>query len=136
MGRIAKTSQGPRMRIWGVLIPMINDSPLIGQGLRAAQNATGYYAHNTYLDLIVDTGFIGLLLFFLPIIPAYLMLPNTRKNNNIAYVTKPWIQMLIMLSMFLVFFSCGTHPFYWFVFSMIILSSRLKETLHEQPATC
>lgn len=43
-------------------------APLLGEGLCASSNYFGTYSHNNYIELLMNTGIIGLIVFYIPII--------------------------------------------------------------------
>jgi O-antigen ligase len=59
-----------RSDIWQILVPLAMKTPLLGHGIggfwtTAMRERTSSHAHNGYLDMLLNLGFIGLLLFFL-----------------------------------------------------------------------
>lgn len=137
--RFSDISGTKREAMWNILTPMIAESPLWGHGLRAAQKTLHFYSHNTYLDLLVDTGMIGMVLFLLILFSLYLFLLDMQKNkqlhNNISKSLVPWKYMCVIIPQFIFFFSFGTNPFIWLVFGMILASYVLKKEFNEQYIT-
>jgi exopolysaccharide production protein ExoQ len=80
-GAIEALGRGPdltgRMRLWPLVIYAIDDSPILGHGYAAFWSTHGgladyielslgfrpFYAHNGFLDLALNTGLVGVLLF-------------------------------------------------------------------------
>jgi len=65
-----KGGDATRFRVWGAAIAMFKDSFLLGKGLgsfmgcfRQYSNLSIQYAHNCYLQILAETGLIGLLAF-------------------------------------------------------------------------
>ena len=65
-----KGGDATRFRVWGAAIAMFKDSFLLGKGLgsfmgcfRQYSNLTIQYAHNCYLQILAETGLVGLLAF-------------------------------------------------------------------------
>jgi O-antigen ligase len=72
-------------------------SPVIGRGLGYAES---YYAHNTYLDLAVQTGIIGVTLFVLIFFSAITKLVFVRRHNPnllFAHVALGWMGTILGL---------------------------------------
>jgi O-antigen ligase len=52
-----------RFQLWGMALNMWTESPIWGQGLGAFVTSHGIAAHNTFLEILADTGILGFLLF-------------------------------------------------------------------------
>jgi O-antigen ligase len=125
--RFADVTGGNRSYLLSVLLPMIGESPIWGHGLRSAQiELLGYYSHNTYLDVIVDMGLIGMALFSLIILSTLNLMVKVKKDSDVSQIAKPWFFMLIFTLFFSILFSFGTNPFIWLVLSMVVLSYRIS----------
>jgi len=66
--------RGSRLDLWADMLPMLKHSPLFGIGWNAFPTAYGYYqtvwrtdwvgaAHNEYLQVLLDTGLLGAVVF-------------------------------------------------------------------------
>jgi O-antigen ligase len=53
-----------RFTLWGLAFDMWAQSPIWGQGFGAFVMQHGMAAHNTFLEILADTGLLGFLLFF------------------------------------------------------------------------
>lgn len=88
-----------RADIWKVLVPYAMSSPLLGHGFGgfwtdAIRSITSSHAHNGYLDILLETGFLGLMLFSI----LFIM---TAKNAQRAMATNfswgtLWVCLLFM----------------------------------------
>lgn len=123
--RFSYVGSEKRNYLWGVLLSMIEERPLLGHGLRAAQDALHFYSHNTYLDILVDTGLIGAVIFVLVILAIFIIMMKNKKNREILDDVRPWNTMLIITLIFSFFFSFGTSPFVWLLLSMAISAYKL-----------
>jgi len=124
--RFTDISGGYRSYLWNILIHMISESPLWGHGLRTAQNVTGIYSHNTYIELLVDTGLIGATLFGLILLSVFILMLKVRNNRKITDAIRPWNFMFIYTLFFSFVFSFGTNPFFWLVLSMVVSSYKIN----------
>jgi len=108
----------PRFAEWGLIIKNGLHHILLGEGLRAAQTIlSGKYAHNSYLELLVDTGAIGLALFLL--LSGYLGLIAV-KSIRIRPELLPWVHTWIILLFMMFAFSLLQNPFYWMLAGVIV----------------
>jgi O-antigen ligase len=85
------------------------DSPIFGHGVRAFEKESGFgiYAHNNYLELLYDFGFVGFLFFYLPLAVAFVAaLVDLRRSR----VNRGWSALLLGLLVF------------WFVQDFFIVS--------------
>jgi len=75
---------------------IFQDSPIFGTGLNNFRVFLGKYAHNNYLELLVDVGFIGTLLFY----GIYVILfQGVTKMHNIVLRKYIFIMIIILLLM-------------------------------------
>lgn len=88
-----------RTDIWSYLVPYVMESPILGYGFGGFWNdehraATSSHAHNGYLDIIINIGFFGLILF------SIFLLDCCRKAHRTMaidfYLGCLWICTLMM----------------------------------------
>ncbi len=81
----------PRAKLWGAALQMFISNPLGGVGLGNFRVEVPKidpslqfweFSHNTFLDLLAETGIIGLMLFLLVVVSAF---RNYNKAANILY---------------------------------------------------
>ncbi len=90
---------------------------LIGNGLRSNQeNLFGSYSHNTYLDLLGETGLIGMLVWLA--ITGTITVQGVRAVRSTPSLT-PWLVVWLMTLVFFYGFSLLVAPYYWFVAAVI-----------------
>ena len=61
-----------RIDIWGNAFEMFIKNPFIGAGTGAFQANYGFYSHNIILDVLLQYGFIGFVLFFTAITKSFI----------------------------------------------------------------
>ncbi len=128
-----------RFEVWAAALMMFKDSPLIGRGLGLFMDylpqytwATGRYAHNCYLQMLAETGILGLLsfLYFLGVIILKGFTKLRMRFDNI------FAGMYFGLSVFLIhaffdnhFYSLKLYALFWVLasFATIILSTNQWE---------
>ena len=124
----AEGNQGSvRIALWQNGVTVILDSPLFGLGPGAFSGIEkpydGMEAHNTFIDLGVNAGLIGLL-FYLCLV--FLIIKLLYRKNKIMFV---WIISLILFS--------GFHfvlrqPIFWVYLLFPYLFVRQRDTLGEK----
>ncbi|MEM2786429.1 MAG: O-antigen ligase family protein [Candidatus Nitrosotenuis sp.] len=127
-GELAKrfqlTASAPRFEMWRLLIERGLDNVFFGKGLRGAEELlSGTYSHNSYLDLLVETGLIGFLIwsFFAFIVTSCAL----RRIDEQSLI--PWVQCWILLIGVLAAFSLIYSPFLWVVAAVILSCPSTRE---------
>ncbi len=123
----------PRTELWAATIEEINStgatSPvegstfdqtgrwIIGSGLRSNQIALdGKYSHNSYLDLLGETGLVGLLLWVaMTAAVTFRGIKELRRGSAVA----PWVALWVSALVFMFGFSLLAAPYYWFIAAVI-----------------
>jgi O-antigen ligase len=126
--RISGSMSTLRFALWQDLVEKLSQEPdyaVFGAGLRAIEETRGVYSHNSYLDLLFETGMIGLTLWavfaFFTTLQGVAMLPW-----RIGLL--PWLHAwLLTLFMYLTFSSIYL-PFSWLVAALIWSQSRREVT--------
>lgn len=110
--RIQLISESSRWDMWAKILEVSkkNWSPFVGLGLRGIQEILGgQYSHNTYLDILIETGLVGFFIWMLLIIYILICALKALKFPEML----PWIHTyFVMLIMFGVF-SLAYNPFFW-----------------------
>jgi O-antigen ligase len=107
-----------RLVYWKAVAPAIYEGPVTGHGLRAGQEILhGTYVHNSYLDLLVDTGLIGLALYL-----GLVAIVGARAFRLASQDVQalPWLHGWLLALIFFANFSLLFNPFSWVVFGTLI----------------
>jgi O-antigen ligase len=121
--RFSKISSAPRFAMWEELTRN-PEGLILGSGLRAAEVTLEAYSHNSYLDVLFETGIIGLAFFGL------FVLSTTKRGIVLLRWHSdllPWFHSwLFTLFMFLTL-SLVYNPFPWLI-AGLLWSQRRKES--------
>lgn len=111
-----------RLRLWSKAITMMSDHPLFGYGAGACigmklETVTICEIHNTLIDVIYQSGFIGgagLLLF---------LFITYREINSYDETKSIYRGLFISILIFSIFHFTIRHPIVWFIFAYILATS-------------
>ena len=104
------------MQIYITSVDLIIDNPIIGSGIKSFRNKCSQkthlpnrvcesHPHNFILDILNDTGLVGLLLIISPIlIMLYHIYREYLKGENRNNIISNWIYLAIILSISIQFF--------------------------------
>jgi len=123
--RIELIEQTPRFAMWRNLIDSMSNNwnPFFGTGLRGAQETLGgSYTHNSYFDVLFETGLPGLFLWLSLL--CYVTIVALRRIRSTHWV--PWIHTWLVLLVMFGAFSLVYNPFSWLISGMLC-SSYLNE---------
>lgn len=130
--RIELASVTPRFAMWATLLNT-ELNPLVGLGLRGVQEVLGgSYSHNTYLDIIFETGLIGMGIWgtvvFMVTIWGFAQMAELK--------VLPWVHTwLITLGMF-ASLSLAYNPFPWLVAAVLVGSADHRAAVERYGPPC
>lgn len=129
--RFQLTATTPRFAMWEEILNKLPSQLLLGKGLRSAEWAlAGRYSHNSYMDLLFETGIIGFILWaFFAIFVAI----KGFSNRNAELL--PWIHVWILTLFMILFFSLLYNPFLWLIAAILVGLSR-REAFQNERANC
>lgn len=115
----------PRISSWSILLTKFHHiwHALIGFGLRSAENTLGIFSHNTYIDLLFDTGIFGSLLWMIFMFSVFRKIRITINENPDIL---PWIHSLILILFSFLFYSLLHNPILWTVSAVIMSNKRYR----------
>ena len=106
MGTTTGTEDISRMVLVEYGLEWFKDSPVLGHGInnfRVLSNQTpmfmgmNFYAHNNYIELLVDVGIVGFIIYY----SCYFYFWKRLKRNIVNNPLKAWIITLIVVRLFL-----------------------------------
>lgn len=123
--RIELAGQTPRFAMWAHLLSGMEEhwNPFVGAGLRGAQaELGGAYSHNSFFDVLFETGLVGFLIWGFAMGYATLMALKRIRYS----VWWPWIHTWFVLLIMFGGFSLVYNPFPWLL-AGILVASPLQE---------
>lgn len=120
---LAASSSG-RDTIYKALVEIIRKSPAIGHGVGAAQRylGEGYTAHNIFLQILVETGIVGLICWSSVWFFCLIEYSRIGKARGIGFYRIVTMLGAISFGRLLVSSDMWLRPEYWFFTSMLISS--------------
>jgi O-antigen ligase len=119
--RAELASQSPRYAMWHQILSETAETwnPLIGAGLRGTEEILeGAYSHNSYLDVLFETGLVGLLIW--TFLMGYTTFCALRRIKYQEW--SPWVHSWFILIVMFAFFSLAYHPFTWLIVGILTAS--------------
>ena len=123
----ASEAGNPRFIIWKSLIPLFEEMPWYGLGLGSlwvfwpphrpfTDNSAGYFAHNDYMQIMLEAGYPGILLLVLLFIFILIHFIRTIKNNDLLL-----IQRAELVGIFSALVTFAAHSFFTYNFYILPL---------------
>jgi O-antigen ligase len=131
---VSDSSSTERIALWQEAVENIRERPFLGTGIGnyilairpADEYRTPYYAHNLYLDVATELGFVGLFFFLLILsIPFFGVLQNYLKTRNI-FLLSLFSALVLYLTHSLfetALFSVHILPLLLFVLALILTTT-------------
>ncbi len=119
---LAASSSG-RDVLYSYIIDLIKNNPIIGYGVGIVQVNLGSTAHNIFLQIFVESGFVGFLIWTLIWIFCIKKYIKIIRLNNIESYKIITLLISISLGRLLISSDMWLRPEYWFVLSLLIGSS-------------
>ena len=124
--RVELIKQTPRFAMWRHLVSNTGKTwnPFWGTGLRGAQQILGgMYSHNSYFDVLFETGVPGFVLWLSILI--YTSIVALKRIRNLSWL--PWIHTWFILLVMFGAFSLAYNPFPWFIASILCAAPFKRE---------
>ena len=107
-----------RGELYKTAIEVFKENPIIGHGFGSVFRKVGFFSHNIFLDIGVETGVIGILVFFVFIV---LFLFKIKRLINMDIRNSLWLIMFIQSFVQLLFSGYYlASPEFWWVLTMVI----------------
>jgi len=116
---IVESSSG-RDVIYLTIIDLIKDKPFIGYGIGIIQQIMDKTAHNMFLQIVVETGIIGLFIWGLIWMFCIKMLIGMKLNNDMGFYRVTILLLSIAFGRLLISSDIWLRPEYWFALSLCI----------------
>ena len=110
--RVELVSKTPRWAMWEQLCEGLTEkwNAIVGTGLRGTEEALeGGYSHNSYLDVIFETGLIGFAVWSSIIV--YVTIFALERTKELQWL--PWVHTWLVILVMFGFFSLVYNPFPW-----------------------
>jgi O-antigen ligase len=123
-----ETSLGSRQELWSLALATGTQHPLFGAGRGNWEVATGRkdIAHNTFLQVIADTGFVGLAVFMVPVV--FWLGAGLRRRE-----TRPWAIALLIGLVGGLAISLDNFRLFWLVIGALIAKLGLLARVARAP---
>mgnify|MGYP001169664032 CR=1 FL=1 len=77
---------GGRINLWWHAILVLSEHPFLGLGSGVLDSTIGSAAHNTFVSVVAETGFIGFILFFVILSIVFFQAMNVPNGNSGLWV--------------------------------------------------
>ena len=127
-----------RTSVWAEGLELFKESPFIGYGFHADRLILGTHLHNSFMQVLVQTGVIGTIPFLLAVIFSWILLiRNLRRLNQLPLAHK---NLIIQVAGILAFFTVRSFPestgaFFgidWLILAPILLYLQTVNSLHDK----
>lgn len=122
---VQETGGTGRTKIWERYLNLFNESPIsrkiFGYGSGSVSTMYGKVAHNNWIELLVETGICGEILFFI-LIASFIRISYKKNNMYLFSVLIGYIGLTLSLSLF-------SYKPIWVVMILIILRNSKKDNI-------
>lgn len=123
MIEFGESGDNGRYDLWERAFSVFYSSPLFGNGLGHMVSSYGKATHNTYLQLLCETGIIGSLLFLSAI---FIILKKLRNCNNVYFIL--FLCMLLQVA----FLDALDNRCFWIAICWMNLLPNMKEVANDE----
>lgn len=125
------TDDDNRKELYSLAWQSFGNSPLIGHGLGSVWMEVGFYCHNLFFDLLVESGMLGLVLYVIICIKTGLKLWIWIKNNVFCVFIFVAMLKVMVMTMFSGYWLNALQL--WLVFGFVyIVSSKRYQFISNQ----
>lgn len=115
-----RDSSSGRDVIYSNLFNLFKESPFFGQGIGSSQVHLGFTAHNILLQILVETGSIGLIIWFLIWLYLFGKYKLLTKFGDSSYFKISTLLIAASFGRLLVSSDMWLRPEYWFLISLLL----------------
>jgi O-antigen ligase len=124
---ISEADLGGRVTMWRLSIAVLTQHPIFGVGSGAIDNTIGGAVHNTFISVVTETGFIGLVLFLSILgLVVYRMAMLPRRTSPL------WLTIFSTWAIGVFSLSWEFRKATWIILIFIIIESSFGEQVAEQ----
>lgn len=116
---ISESSSG-RDKIYISIWELIKQKPFIGHGVGILQLTSGYTAHNIFLQILVESGILGFVVWIFVWIYCLNKYNKMSKSNEYGLFRVVTLIVSIAIGRLLISSDMWLRPEYWFAISMLI----------------
>lgn len=99
IARIGSVAQQSRIRKWGEALDL-GGNPFVGLGLRSVDESLGHFSHNTYLDVFIELGVVGGVLWLVFVLGVALVgVRYCTGRRSVAWL-QGWLALVLASSTF------------------------------------
>jgi O-antigen ligase len=124
---ISEVDLGGRVNMWRKSMTVFAQHPILGVGAGAIDRTIGGAVHNTFISIVTETGFIGLILFL-----SILGLVVYKLFKLPKPISALWLTIFVTWVIGIVSLSWEFRKFTWIMLSFIIIQSSFVEQKSEQ----
>jgi len=118
---------GGRVELWAQAISIFSRHPILGLGSGTLDSAIGSAAHNTFISISAETGFIGFGLFFsLLVIAVFQAIKIPNGNSGL------WVTMFLTWAIGVCSLSWEFRKLTWLFLNFIVIEASFTEQLQIQ----
>lgn len=115
---LSEMLENERKHIWISYLNVSLEAPIFGHGAGFIKNELdcgNYVPHNSFLDVLVEHGISGLILYFLPFIISFKKLNFSKRNNNMNKMSIFYFASFMAIAISLLFLSNPFFKLLWLV---------------------
>ena len=116
---LVQASSG-RNNIYNYLATKISESPLLGHGVGIVQSDIGFTAHNIFIQILVETGILGLLIWIGVWFVCYKKYRSFLRIHDKEGLKIATLIIAVAFGRLLVSSDMWLRPEYWFMISYLI----------------
>lgn len=95
---------GGRFQIWANAFSLVDEKPILGYGIfsfRAIMEhhfGISKFAHNTFVEVVLELGLLGFILFTLPLLVTFFFCVKLTKINEYKFLLPAYVSLLVAMN--------------------------------------